>query len=76
MYLLLGVLHYCPSTSFSLFMAISSFAKRCGRESPGYNANIQVQLLKNMNGYPLANVQSKKPVAFSAVLLLLLISSF
>ena len=72
MYLLLGVIHYCPSTSISLFMAISTVAKRCGRELPGCNANIQVWLLKkNMKGYPRAIlVQSKKLVAFSAVLLL------
>ena len=77
MHLLFGVIHYRPSTSFSLFMAISTVAKRCGRESPGCNANIQGKLLKYMKCYPQAiHVHSKKLVALSAVLLLLLIYSF
>ena len=55
----------CPWTSFSLFMAISTVAKRCGRESPGCYANIQVKLFINMKGYCLAiHVQSKKLVAY------------
>ena len=65
MYLLLGDIHYCPWTSFSLFMAISTVTKMLGRESPGCNANIQIYLFKNMKGYPLAiHGQSKKLVAY------------
>ena len=65
MCLLLGVIHYCPWTLFSLFMAISTVAKRYGRELPGCTTNIQVKLFKKIMGYsPAMPVQSKKLVAY------------
>ena len=64
MYLLLGVIHYCPWTSFSLFMTISTVAKRCKRDRPGKCKYTSLAFQKH-EGLSLAiHVQSKKLVAY------------